>query len=60
MSTYEAAGLHPTAQQEQGTQNTAIHLPIIVMDGLIGFIHRGKVYPKLCRFNNLLEMLNPL
>lgn len=59
VSTYEAAKLHPRAQQEQGTQNTAVHLSIIATDGLIGLLHRGKECHKLCRFNNLLEMLNP-
>lgn len=57
--TYEAAELHPTAQQEQGTQGTAIHLSSYATDGLIRIILRSKEYPKLCRLNNLLEMLNP-
>lgn len=59
VSTHEAAELHPTAQQEQGTQDTAIHLSIYATDELIGLILRGEEYPKLCRLNNLLGMLNP-
>lgn len=59
VSTYEAAELHPTAQQEQGTQDPAINLPIYAMDGLIRLILSVKEYPKLCRLNSLLEILNP-
>lgn len=56
---HKAAELHPTARQEQGTQDTAINLSNCTMDGLIGIILRGKGYAKLCRLNNLLKMLNP-